>query len=372
MSFLTKFASADSCLSPVNISSTDKSIKECNIYCSYHYDYNDSSCIVTNNKNDPVGNYLDIKYELKNSGTSAQVRFNGENYNVSSIRVYQPSLHTYDGQHVPVELLILHDGPTYKGGNTKKLIVSVPYQSGSGSSNYTSSKSGGRVLENIITDYYKLVPPPPPPTSTTQNKAAIFDSMNRAIKSASPQSLNINNFNLNNFIPSTQYYNYIASDLPNFGMCRKEVITHYILFDINQGAQYISSHAITKLQALISKSNFPVKKNTLFKSSKFPNSDSIAAKADDIYIDCKPTGSEGEELYKPATDSKEKESNISKMVDSLKNSGIVQFLASIILSIVLIWAIKKAFFKKSNSIPSVNSGGSGGSGGSGDTNAASP
>ena len=47
-----------------------------------------------------VGNYLEIKYDLKNSGTSPHVGFNGENYNVSSIRVYQPSLHKYDGQQV--------------------------------------------------------------------------------------------------------------------------------------------------------------------------------------------------------------------------------------------------------------------------------
>ena len=163
----TSFASSDNCLSPVNISSTDPSIKECNIYCTYYYDYNDSSCIVSVNKNDPSGNYLEIKYDLKNSGTSPQVGFNGENYNVSSIRLYQPSLHTYDGQYVPAELLIFHDGPTYKGGNSKKLIVSIPYQSGNASSNYTSSKSGGRVLENIISDFYKLSSPPPTTTTTS-------------------------------------------------------------------------------------------------------------------------------------------------------------------------------------------------------------
>ena len=47
------------------------------------------------------------------------------------------------------------------------------------------------------------------------------------------------------------------------------------------------------------------------------------------------------------------------MVDGLKNSGIVQFLASIIVSILLIWVLKKAFFNKSESVFNVSSGGSG-------------
>lgn len=321
--------SSEYCLSPVNISSTDPSIKECNIYCTYYYDYNDSSCIVSTNTNDPSGNYLDIKYDSKNSGTTPQVGFNGQNYNVSSIRVYQPSLHTYDGQYVPVELLIFHDGPTDSQGNTIKLVVSIPYQSGNASTNYTSSKSGSQVLQNIITEYYKLSPPPPSSSS-----------------SSTPQNLNINNFNLSNFIPNAQYYYYVGPELPKYGVCSKTTTTNYVLFDITKGAQYISSDAITKLQGLISKSVFPIKQNTLYKSAKFPNSNSANAKANEIYIDCNPTGTEGEELYTPADNSQGKVSSVQNLVDSFKNSGVVQFLASIIVSIVLIWVIKKAFFSK--------------------------
>jgi hypothetical protein len=365
MSTASNVPVSQNCLSPVNISSTDPSIKECNIYCTYYYDYNDSSCIVSVNSNDPSGNYLEIKYDLKNSGTSPHVGFNGENYNVSSIRVYQPSLHTYDGQYAPVELLIFHDGPTYKGGSTKKLIVSIPYQSGTASSNYTSSKSGGRVLENIIIDYYKLAPTPQPSTQV----ATTTTTTTMVKPPSSPQNLNIKNFNLSNFIPNTQYYYYVAPDLPKVGVCQKTITTNYILFNINQGAQYISSDSITKLQALISKSSFPIRQNQVFKSAKFPNSDSVGAKANEIYIDCNPTGTEGEELYTPAIDSGEKVSSISKMVENLKNSEIVQFLASIIVSIVLIWTIKKAFFRKSES-GGISSGGSGG-GGSGSGSSAS-
>jgi carbonic anhydrase len=318
--------SSEYCLSPVNISSTDPSIKECNVYCTYHYEYNDSACVVSVNKSDASGNYLDIKYDLKNSGTSSHVIFNGQNYNVTSIRVYRPSLHTYDNQHAPMELLIFHDG-----GVSDKLVVSIPYQSGSSSTDYTSSKTGSQVLQNIINDYSKLSPSPSSSSS-----------------SSNPQNLNITNFNLNNFIPNAQYYYYIGTELPKFGICSQLKTTNYILFDLSKGGQYISSDAVSKLEKLISNSVFPIKQNTLYKSAKFPNSNSANAKANEIYIDCNPTGTEGEELYTPADNSSDKISSITNLLDGLKNSGVVQFLVSIIVSIVLIWVIKKAFFVKND------------------------
>jgi hypothetical protein len=227
-----------------------------------------------------------------------------------------------------MELLIFHDG-----GVSDKLVVSIPYQSGSGSSDYTSSKTGSQVLENIINDYYKLSPSPPSSSSSSS--------------SSNPQNLNITNFNLNNFIPKAKYYYYVGTELPNLGLCTQQNITKYVLFDLSKGGQYISSDAISKIQSLIKNpSAFPVVKNTLYKSAKFPNSNSSAAKSDEIYIDCNPTGSEGEQIYTPADTSSTELSSINNLLDGLKNSGIVQFLVSIILSIIVIFAIKKAFFTK--------------------------
>lgn len=325
--------SSSNCLAPINISSTDPTIRECNILCTYQYEYNDSSCIVsTDTTTDPSGNYLEIKYDLKNSGTSSQVIFNGENYNVSLIKVYQPSLHTYDTINAPIELLIFHDGPSDSNGNTKKLVVSIPYQSGSASTDYTSSKTGSQVLESIINEYSKLS------------------------SSSSSQNLNIKNFNLNNFIPNAQYYYYMGTDLPTMGVCPKTSITNYVLFDLSKGGQYISSDAVTKLQKLIGPTSgaFPIiTTNTLYKSSKYPNSNSAADMSGEIYIDCNPTGSEGDELYKSTDNSAGEISGINNLMDSLKSSGLVQFLVSIILSIVLIIVIQKAFFTKK--IPSAAS-----------------
>jgi hypothetical protein len=239
-----------------------------------------------------------------------------------------------------MELLIFHDG-----GVSDKLVVSVPYQSGTASSDYTSSKTGSQVLQNIINDYSKLSPSPP--SSSSSNS----------------QNLNIKNFNLNNFIPNTRYYYYIGTELPKFGLCTQPNSTKYVLFDLSKGGQYISSDAVSKIQNLIAASTFPVKTNTLYKSAKFPNSNSSAAKSNEIYIDCNPTGAKGEELYKPANNSSNEISGINKMLDGLKNSGVVQFLVSIIVSIIVIWVIKKAFFTKK----SASAGGAGGAGGAANT-----
>ena len=327
------------CTSPININSTDPSMNECNVYCTYGYDYNDSVCVVSLNNTDPSGNYLDIKYDLKNSGTSHQVTFNGQNYNVTSLRLYQPSLHTYNNKQAPMELLIFHDG-----GVSDKLVVSIPYQSGSGSANYTSSKVGGQILESIISDYSKLS------LSSTSSSS-----------SSNTQNLNITNFNLNSFIPNSKYYYYVGTELPKFGVCSQPKSTNYVVFDLSKGGQYISSDAISNLQNLIANSAFPITTNILYKSAKFPNSDSAAAKSDEIYIDCNPTGSEGEELYTPAsTDNSSTEtSSITNLLSGLRDSGIVQFLVSIIVSIIVIWVIKRAFFSKKGA----GGGASGGAGG---------
>jgi hypothetical protein len=100
---------------------------------------------------------------------------------------------------------------------------------------------------------------------------------------------------------------------------------------------------------MINASAFPITKNTLYKSAKFPNSDSAAAKSDEIYIDCNPTGNDGEEIYMPVDDSSTQISSINKLLNGLKNSGLVQFLVSIIVSIIVIFIIKKAFFTKRGS-----------------------
>ena len=54
---------SDSCKFPINIDTAVKA-ENCNMYCDYKYEYNDSSCVVYN-----TGTCLKINYDLKSDGT---------------------------------------------------------------------------------------------------------------------------------------------------------------------------------------------------------------------------------------------------------------------------------------------------------------
>ena len=71
--------------------------------------------------------------------------------------------------------------------NSLPLLVSIPFVVSSGSS--SSLKSGGIVLDNIINEFVK-------------------QSAGRTVNENEKYQININNFNLNNFIPNTPYYFY--------------------------------------------------------------------------------------------------------------------------------------------------------------------
>ena len=58
------------CDFPINIDTTEKA-ENCNMYCDYKYEYNDSSCVVYN-----FGRMLKIKYDLKSDGTVSQAFLN--------------------------------------------------------------------------------------------------------------------------------------------------------------------------------------------------------------------------------------------------------------------------------------------------------
>ena len=103
---------SQSCDFPINIDTTEKQ-ENCNMYCDYKYEYNDSSCVVYN-----MGQMLRIKYDLKSDGTVPQAFLNKKKYNVSDIYIFQPSINTYKGVKADIEVIITH-----QGDNKEKMIV---------------------------------------------------------------------------------------------------------------------------------------------------------------------------------------------------------------------------------------------------------
>ena len=301
------------CDFPVNIDTTVKS-ENCNMYCDYKYEYNDSSCIVTN-----TGNILKIKYDLKSDGTVAQAFLNKRGFNVSELQVFQPSRNTYKGTRADIELVIKHTGK-----NNEELLISIPFITSAGSSSSSSLKSGGLILDNIINEFIK------------QTAASTL--------STSGYQININNFNLNNFIPNTPYYFYNVDTTT----CKQ----NNIVFDILKSGQTISQTAVDKLNTalLASRPKTPAPTTqTLYINSNGPNFQGRATD-DKIYIDCQPTGEEGKEMYKRSSDDIGEESRAqgAKLITSLMESGSVQFILAIVLGIVVL-NVGKRLLKRSSS-----------------------
>ena len=151
---------------PINIDTNNKA-EDCKLKCNYIYDYPSSICNIANK-----GNYLQIDYTK--SGNSP-VTYNNYELVVSDFRIYAPSLHTYDGVHADGEIIISHSG-------TLNLLVCIPLVISS------TNNSAQKNLKDIITLAAKQTP--------TIGESA---------------SLNINNFTINNFIPSKEFYVYNAT-----------------------------------------------------------------------------------------------------------------------------------------------------------------
>lgn len=115
------------------------------------------------------------------SSSGSAISFYGTPYVPSEIRIYAPSLHTYNGAKVDAELLIVHNPGSGSGSGSDGLIVSVPVS-------LTSSGSSDNV-----------------------DLAAIIQAANTisvATISVNPSVAMNYDVNANNFIPNKPFYVY--------------------------------------------------------------------------------------------------------------------------------------------------------------------
>lgn len=312
---------SQACSFPVNIDTSVKA-ENCNITCNYKYDYNDSSCVVYH-----YGIALKINYDLKSDGTKPQAFLKDNKFNVKEILIVSPSINTYNGARSDIDVVIYHQGGS---DGKEQLVVTVPFVVSAS----TTLKQGGLILDNIIN------------TFASQTAGKTFNQYEA-------QQLNINNFNLNNFIPNTPYYYYKV----NTPTCNQ----HNIIFDMLKSGQTISQSAVDKLNTILSKfsdrgprialynQNNPLTTQTLYLNSNGPNYQGQATD-NKIYIDCQPTDKEGEgttELYKKQKEEIGKDSREQgvKMINTLMESGSVQFILAIVIGLIVISIGKRAFMR---------------------------
>jgi carbonic anhydrase len=276
--------------SPVNISMSTIA-GPCHLKCDYNHEYGIYTPNVNNN-----GNYLSLNY----SGKTNPVKYNDEKYTVNEVRIYQPSLHTYNNNKADGEILMIHGGPG------KNLIVSIPFIVG------VKNDKGSEQLDKLLKESALRVP--------TKNDAA---------------TVSVGNFSLDNFVPDRKgFYSYNGT-LP-YIPCNG--FYSYIVYNIDS-ALNINKGVLDNIKKILKTTSVDVKSNNVFYNKKGAN-----AKNDDtIYIDCQPVDASGQILVSNVGDnttgdtgsdsSSKVAGKIGEIVGIIIGSGIVAYL--------IIWVIKK-------------------------------
>ena len=229
----------------LNISHNSE-VKDCKNKCNLSFNFQESACVVENR-----GDYLQFKYDHN----SSSVVFNGANYSITDVRLYQPSIHNYgSGDKAAAEMIIL-----LKNTVGEKLAICAPIKESSSGSN------AANFLETIV-----------PQVSPTIG-----------------ESSNVNLKNFTYFVPRAPYFYYNGS-LP---WAPHDPDYNFVVFSQKNALATIKSETLLKLKKLLSEHKNGV--GSGLGSNKIPlffNSQGVSSGGggDDIFIDCKPVGENDE------------------------------------------------------------------------------
>jgi hypothetical protein len=145
-------------------------------------------------------------------------------------------------------------------------------------------------------------------------------------------TINIPTFTLDKFIPKKPYYSYTGT-LP-YSPCNGEY--DYVVFSKdNDAVLSISSNAFNSLKKIITANSYESKNNKkgVFFNKNGPSPLAGGAKGD-IYMECLPTGSDGESLV-PIEKTSEQMFNTESIKQLFKNNLFIQILTGILLILIL-------------------------------------
>jgi len=147
--------------------SQDNVSGECNLKCSYSFQYSNSTCVANN-----TGNAIILSYDESNV---PPVTYNGNKYKVSGVSISASSYFLFNGKQPKGTINITH---TPIVGGTR-FSVMIPIVSGN------SSMPSSNILTNIINETANLAP-----------------------KSGNKSVISVENYNLNNIVPKKPFYSF--------------------------------------------------------------------------------------------------------------------------------------------------------------------
>lgn len=278
--------SCSSSNAPIDISASNSS-GNCDLKCDYKFKYNASSCVGKN-----MGDYISLSYD---NNSSSSITFNSTSYMVKEVRIYHPSLHSFNGNKLDAEMVIVHNSNT----GEIPLLVCLPIRV----SNSMSLSSG--FFRNVV-------------TTMSKNAPSEGDST----------TIQINNYNLNILVPKKPFYSYTATE--PYQPCSENV--NYVVYDATETYLDISKDVYEKMKKIVLENYYTTKSDVpFFYNSKGANS----ATSDDIYIDCQPVGQSDETVNVVTDNSNSSYDDFS--IEDLKNNDIFKFFIAIIIFLILIY-----------------------------------
>lgn len=248
---------------PINIVNSKS---PCNNNCKFSFDYGVSSCLVKNS-----GQYLTLEYDGKN-----QITYNNVPLRIQEIRLYQPSIHLFNGNNVDAELLIHHIG-----NNGENIMVCIP----------------------IIQQEIK------------SNSNQFFSQFLPFVSSEEGEVSNINTkeWTLNNVVPKAPY-NIYEGDLV-YEPCSPNYL--YVVFDVDY-ASTINNKNLQTLKSLIGAVPTTYKEvnndvELFYNEVGSRESYQTTSEGDQIYIDCQPVDDDEK-------DDEEKQMSIQDIGTNLMNN----------------------------------------------------
>lgn len=300
---------------PIDISMS--SIKgKCDQFCLYSSKYTPTSSIGTNQ-----GNYISLSYD---NGSSNPVTYNGQKYVVEQMRLYFPSLHSFGGNKMVGEFMIIHT-PVMGG---EALIVSVPIK----------------------------------PTGIQSASAMMIAKTIQTISKKAPNSGEtvevFPNLDLSKIMPNAPYFSYKGT-LP-FAPFTGTV--NYVVFNVTDGAFDVDPNVLNGLRGVVTPNLIktivrPVESHdgNVFYNAAGPTA--FGGQEGEIYIECAPTGSSEEEIVISEKEDGGGEGDVDIAAFFKSDAGIIllQILMATLLACAIIYAIHKLFTLTNSSIGKMQS-----------------
>tara|TARA_B100000963_G_scaffold360066_1_gene389597 strand:- start:3117 stop:4034 length:918 start_codon:yes stop_codon:yes gene_type:complete len=294
---------------PINIPKESNDL--CVEKCSLKFDYGKSSFSIKNS-----GDYLSLGYDA----STTNVKYNANKMEVHEIRIYTPSLHTYDGVRAEAEMIIVHSG------FGKNLLVCIPMKSSDGTG------SGASTFSQMLTEASARIP-----------------------NSGDTTTINALTWSLNDFVPNKKPLWSYTSNLP-YTPCTG--VYDYVVFSLEDYYIPVSPKIVELLQGknnrkgLITKQQYQIKSGPrIFYNKNGATNSNFSGDDDDIYIECQPTGDQGEALFKQSTSesSDKKSANLDISLDDIIKNPAFEIFIGIVAAYALFKAGEYAYKKFKNS-----------------------